>query len=247
MRTVKTLVAGDIHVPFHDARAVDLLVAVVGEVQPERFVYGGDILDCYELSDYDKDPERIRTQSGLQGEIDRGAEIFQRIRDAAPAACVFEAIPGNHELRLRRVLARNPGLAGLRVLEFPSLLRLDEFGIRFHAHELPLANGNFVIKHGMATGDQAARKELAREYYSVSGLTHHVHKYTTSGLVSHRQGVVGWWSNGCLCSLTPEYMHRPNWQQGVSLVYERGDTFHCEPVPFLGHKAMIEGAIVRAH
>lgn len=238
------------HIPYHDPWAVGLAVRVVATWQPDLLIYNGDLLDFYAVSFFDKDPKQL-ADGGLQKEIDRWAEVRASFRQALPTEAKEEFVPGNHELRLHRYLCRNSALHDLRVLELPSLLGLTEMGIRYHADEISLANGNLVVRHGSLVRKQSgasARAELEQERYTVSTVTGHTHRLG-SVMVRTRNGVVGAWENGCLCGLNPEYAKRPDWQHGLTLVDVDGDAFHAFNVPFLGEgaamKAFVNGQKVR--
>jgi predicted phosphodiesterase len=252
MDSIRTLNISDVHSPFHDPYAVDLALRIVGVYQPHVVIFNGDISDFYDVSDFDKNPERVRN-GGLQAELNQTKEIIGRFRDAAPTGCKLKLQPGNHEDRLRRYLWRHPQLYGLEVLELHNLLELARFGVEYYPEEIKLANGNLIVKHGTFVrkwGGLTAVAELEAEKFAVSTLTGHTHRMGFS-MVRHRLGLVGGWEGGCLCDLNPEYVKRPNWQQGVTLISESvgGDSFSVTPVPFLGAgadlKAMVEGRTVR--
>lgn len=252
MEIERTIVISDVHIPYHDPHAIDLLMRVVAVYQPERIVLNGDLLDFYAVSQYDKDPDRLK-DGGLQQEIDIFTEFLGRLRDAATSDCEMHYLPGNHEDRLRRYLWKNSGLYGLRALELPALLGLESYGVHYHEDELKLAGDNLVIKHGRVVRKWAAmsaKAELENEKYSISTITGHTHRMGAV-YVRTRRGIVGAWEGGCLCNLNPEYVHNPDWQQGIVLVRSSttGQSFNVDLVPFLGgdtgRKALIDGKVVR--
>ena len=243
------IVISDLHIPFVDLQAVRLLVRVVKTWQPDFLVYAGDALDFYSVSTHDKNPDRLKN-AGLQNEIDEWTDIANQIGDAAGGNCAKWFIPGNHEDRLRRYLWRDSALHGLEALTIPNLLRLTSLGIEYAEHEVAFANGNLVIKHGdrvRAKAGASAMAELEKAKYSYSGVTGHTHRMGST-MVKTRHGVVGWWENGCLCELNPEYVHEPDWQHGVSLVWHTpgDDAFTVQSLPFLGGKCLLEGKRVTA-
>jgi hypothetical protein len=76
---------------------------------------------------------------------------------------------------------------------------------------------------------------------------------------THRQGAyastnrgrtIQWTEAGCLCSLEPEYLKNPNWQQGIALGWFNGDGkndyFHVETVAFSQRQAIIMGNYIQA-
>jgi len=240
----------DIHIPYHDPYAWQLTLNIVKEVKPTRINIAGDALDFYQLSTFDKDPKQL--ESGrLQEDFDQWFHMARELQRAAPPTCEYKYLPGNHEDRLRRYLNRNPELYGLRALELPSLLRLDELGIDYHESEIEVVPGLLVIKHGdVVRKDSAfsAKGELEKEKYAISTITGHTHRLGTF-YARTRLRVVKAHENGCLCLLNPEYVKNPNWQQGFTMTtHFGGELFHVEDVPFLNSgervKAVVLGQVV---
>jgi hypothetical protein len=248
----RTLSISDAHVPFHCPYAMELVVKIVGVWQPHRIIENGDMGDFYDVSDFDRNPDRLR-DGGLQQQFDQMIEFNAELRRAAPDDTEIDFLPGNHDDRLRRHLWRHPQLFGLRALELPKLLELDKYRINYYPDEIPLARGRLIVKHGSIVrkgGGATALAELQAEFFDVSTLTGHTHRLGST-MVRKRSGLVGGWENGCLCSLNPEWIKRPNWQQGCVMINEatNGESFSVNLVPFLGEgrdmKAVIDGRTVR--
>lgn len=240
----------DVHIPYHDPHAWQLTLNIVSEVKPTKINILGDALDFYQLSTFDKDPKQLEN-GRLQEDLDQWFRMARELQRAAPETCKYTFVPGNHEDRLRRYLNRNPELYGLRALELPSLMRLDELGITYHADEVEIVPGLLVGKHGdVVRKDSAfsAKGELEKEKYAISTITGHTHRLGTH-YARTRNRVVKAHENGCLCSLNPEYMKNPNWQQGFTMTtHFGGELFHVEDVPFLNSgervKAVVLGDVV---
>jgi predicted phosphodiesterase len=248
----RTLEYSDAHVPYHDPYALELAVRIIAVLQPDRIILNGDAVDFYEVSDFDKNPDRLH-EGGLQREIDGLGEFLAEVLRAKPTATAVDFLPGNHEDRLRRHLWRHPQLFGLKVLELPNLLELPRYGVTYYPDEILLANGRLVVKHGTLVrkaGGMSALAELEAEKYDVSTLTGHTHRIGST-TVRKRSGIVGGWEGGCLCDLNPEYIKNPNWQQCLSVITEAvdSDSFSVAQVPFLGRgrglHAVVEGRTVR--
>lgn len=240
----------DLHIPYHDEHAWRLFLNIVEAVKPTKINLGGDLLDFYWLSAFDKDPDAIK-DGRLQENLDQFFHLMRDMQRAAPVTCEYEFIPGNHEDRLRRYLMRNPELYGLRALELPSLLRLDELGIYYSEDEIVVVPGLLVVKHGSIVRKESAfsaKGELEREKYAVSTITGHTHRLGTH-YARTRLRVVKAHENGCLCKLNPEYVKNPNWQQGLTMTtHFGGELFHVEDIPFLNSgeniKAVVLGNVV---
>ena len=124
---------------------------------------------------------------------------------------------GNHETRLEKyVLTKAPELASL-VEDVFNIIKVQDFNI-IGCSSL-VVNDNFKFKHGTLLGNKSglsAIKELENAYMSgASGHTHRLAKF-----IARKAGrKFVWLETGCLCSLNPEYMVEPNWQQGFAVFY----------------------------
>ena len=141
--------------------------------------------------------------------------ILCQIREACPSSNIFYVI-GNHEQRLEKtILSKAPELASL-IEDVFSIFKLDNLEIR-GCGTLTL-NDNFVFKHGTLLGNKSglsAIKEMENAYLSgATGHTHRLAKY-----IARKAGrKFIWLETGCLCSMEPEYMLNPNWQQGFGMI-----------------------------
>jgi UDP-2,3-diacylglucosamine pyrophosphatase LpxH len=248
--TFHELNISDLHIPYLDPAAWDLALAVVEYVKPDVINILGDLVDFYELSTFDKDPEKLKA-GGLQRQLDLSYLKCSELKRAAPKA-KLRYVPGNHEDRLRRYLMRHNELHDLRVLELPSLLNLKELEIEFYESEIAIIPGILYGRHGTVVRGESgysANGELARQRYAVSLITGHTHRLGTT-YVRTRNTLIKGMENGCLCSLNPEYVEHPNWQQGMTLVtHWGGELFDATDIPFLGYgerlKAVVLGNEVR--
>ena len=181
---LRLLVGSDFHGQEVDKQALAVFIDVAKRVQPDIIALNGDVLDFKEAGRWSKNPSRLLD---LQAEIDWTVEnIFQPLREACPEAQI-DLFIGNHEYRLIRYLADTaPGLASLRCLSFPELLKLGQLRIGL-VHNDSLLNsspspykqdwkeygGCFIVTHGHFAGQSPAKKELAR--HGSSGTSGHVH------------------------------------------------------------------------
>ena len=224
----------DEHRPFHDGRAVELAMQIVRDFDPDVLITGSDALDFYAISTFDKNPFRLKA-GGLQQEIDDWLAAQRAWRDAAPRARK-RFIPGNHEDRLRRYLWTHPEIADLEALQLPELLQFDTLGIEWDDQESSevVIDEQLVIKHGRFArkfSAASASGELENERHAISGLSGHTHRGGTY-LAQTRRGLVQWVEAFCLCRLDPEYIDRPDWQQGIVLATVHGGLVSIEAVPF---------------
>src|SRR6185437_14840602 len=111
---------GDIHAPYEDKRSLGLALDVLEDFEPDVVVCVGDLVDCYSVSSFSKDPRRT---IDLKKEMDRAGAILDKIQ--APRKIFIE---GNHEDRLRRYLTEKaPELVPFDN-DIPGLLKSRERG-----------------------------------------------------------------------------------------------------------------------
>lgn len=214
----KTVVANDMHIPFHNAAAVDAWLDFCEDEQPEFIVINGDFLDCYSISSFPKPPDKPL----LQEEIDMGVEILGVLRDRCPDARIFY-LEGNHEERLCRIVKENEGLFNLRAMKLPNLLDLDVFDIEYRKYMNEIELDGLAIVHGDVARKHSAytAKGTVQDYGYKNIIIGHSHRmgwYMHDGHQGRRRGL----ENGGLFSKEQaEYMKGPtNWQNGFCIAYQ---------------------------
>lgn len=229
-RTVEAFIS-DIHFPFEDPRAWRLAKKMLLAIDPTIIFLGGDIVDNYAVSHFNRKAERVVK---LQEEFDRTTEELCILRSEHPKAEMLY-LPGNHEWRMDTFKSHVIELAGLRNLELPKLLhfkqlnitgleRYQEFqiGYLYHFHGDEQEGGSIYPARGVylkQMGNQIfGHYHKAQVFYNrLMGGTVHVS-----------------WANPCLCLLKQEYIKSVSqWQQGFSVIqyYEDG-LFHVDQVVF---------------
>lgn len=162
----KYLVIGDLQVPYHDPKAVEVMLRIAEDFKPDGLVINGDFCDWRTLSDHyaarDEAGERLIPTLKQEVAIQRDLlnEILTRVK---PQNAWWN--DGNHEWRLNRMLFKQPTVVQLLgfkdiadKLTVKSLFDLDKLGIR-HSGEYP--NGFWLepkevwIEHGFNTSLKA--------------------------------------------------------------------------------------------
>lgn len=155
MSIKQALIIPDVHVPFHDERAYNLMLDVAKDATAlSEIVILGDFADFYGISKYAKDPS---VNSNLLVEINAVNKKLDELDTLFPnVKKVF--IVGNHENRLVNFIAqKSPELFGMITLE--ELFRLDERGYE-------------VVPYGPQQLYQIADSKLYARHESIGGLTH---------------------------------------------------------------------------
>ncbi len=243
--TLTALVWSDTHFPFQDDDTLAIVQAIAEDMQPDFLIHGGDLLDCYSLSRFDKDPSR---KESLQDEIDQARAHLAAMRLASPNSR-FIALAGNHEDRLRRTLWNMDGPAATlgqltafrKAMTWPALLGLDELGIEWvdcndqsKQRFLP----KFILKHGTIVRKQSGATAAAEQAkYNKSGSSGHTHRL---GVIWHRDanGSHVWIETGCTCDTSPSYTTDPDWQNGCLFLTFDAITGAVAPEPVFVHNGI---------
>jgi predicted phosphodiesterase len=234
---VKTwAIINDLQIPWQDKSVLDLVLTFIEELKPHGVVMNGDVVDCYELSEFDKNP---MVDYGLDREIDESRAVMGRL---AKVTTERWWIGGNHEDRLRRALWKNPKFARIHALQFEQLFRLSESGFQWKPYGGILKLGKLIVTHGSSVNKHSGWTTRTHfEKYGNSVLVGHTHRL---GLYykTNAKGIHAAYENGCLCKLNPEYVQYPDWQQGFSVVHvEDGGFFSVQQIPILNGRCFFYG------
>ena len=219
-----TLVWGDVHYPFQDDRALEVLRQIARDLNPEVLVCLGDVFDFWELSDFRAAADQ---EEDLQATLNAGVtHLADMLSIARPGVAYF--LGGNHEDRWDRLLLkarRDPRFRQLlslpkvrRSLDFAEVVGFEDLGYNYN----PYVEGDFLLDHdrllythGDRTGNWVAKGMLEKYGKNVIfGHMHRVQNYTKRDLKGQEAG----WCIGCLCKLDPHYDSFANWHQGFAVV-----------------------------
>ena len=186
----KVLVYGDVHFPYHDGRALNVLYQYMRDYKPDVVVINGDLVDFYGISKYDKNPDHFN----VQYELDLANKHLERIRKLNPKAKIY-FIEGNHESRLEKYIYRHPELYGLEVLKIENLFDLKRNKIEFVGADPDywsksagyLEVGDVVVMHGDSKLNGASTSKYAG--YSAKNTMMAIQKSVVMGHI-HRMAIV---------------------------------------------------------
>lgn len=229
------VVMNDIQIPFQDTQVLGLVLKFIDDLKPQGIILNGDVVDCYAISSFDKNPLK---KAGLQREITGARRLMERLEKVKEKIW----LGGNHEDRLRRYLWKNPEFADLEALTFSSLFQVKEHGFTFYPYGKSWMLGKLMVTHGFMVRSHSgisARAHFDRLGTSVLvGHTHRLGAYYKTNV----RGQHAAYENGCLCRLDPEYVQNPDWQQGISIVtvMENG-FFNVTQIPILHRRIFFYG------
>ena len=226
-----SVVLGDTHYPFHDVKAVNLVLAFIKWFQPDKIFLNGDIVDCWDISSFDKP---VSIENRLKDELEQVRHFLKLLREYAPhAESIY--IFGNHEYRFEKYVsrfARNlAGLEGLTLEEQLHLKELNVITINGHLRENFYRYGYLLIGHFNRVNKFSAytAKNLLEEK-GMSLIQNHTHRGGTSYKRDYRDTKIAC-ENFCLCDLNPPYLQIPNWQLGFSTIFTNRKTKLFKIVP----------------
>lgn len=226
----KFIVLSDLHIPFQNDKAIAAVFRFLKQNPVDTVVLNGDILDMYDVSRFDKDPNRINS---LQEELNLAAKFFGKLRKILPNAEIVY-VKGNHSARLEKYLMKHPELFSLDALKLPNLLRLREFNIGYEPKAFKL--GSLKITHGSIVRKFAgytAKAELEKN--DCSGISSHTHRLAVYYKRTPSRSLM-WAESGCLCDLNPEYVESPDWMNGFIYGTVHKDSFSVMPIPIVDGK-----------
>lgn len=221
------VVLSDIQIPFQDDSALEVAYKLIKDVKPDGVILNGDIVDCYSISDFHKDPY---SQADLEAEIAGACNLMGKLSKVPNKVW----IGGNHEDRWRRVIWKQGSPYRAMFRSFQEAFQMGSYAFRWRPYGDYVLLGKLMVTHGSMVSKHSGQTAKAHyDKYGRSVLVGHTHRL---GAYYHRnmEGTYAAFENGCLCSLTPEYTQHPNWQQGFSVV-EVGDAglFHVTQCPIL--------------
>ncbi len=135
------LVISDIHIPFHDTVALQLIFQYVQDMNIDTIVILGDLLDFYQISNFSKNPK----QKDVGEQICMGHKFLSDLRNRFPQAKIIYK-QGNHEQRLRRQIWQSKYGSALGENFLPQRLKLKQLCIDYEAQ--PFQIGNLWFLHG---------------------------------------------------------------------------------------------------
>ena len=212
------MIIGDLHIPYEDKLAVNVMLKIHQHVKPETVIINGDLLDFIELSTFTRDKLEDRP---IGQSIHDATDIIKKLQRYSTV--IYHI--GNHELRLKKYLLNNaPEIKDLinfndlinndleTEIEFVEMIGRDSMAHYFD-DELLVGHFNKALKYSAATA-----KALVT-HYKISIVQSHTHRlgtYYTTGSKVVFQGHEA----GCLCDLTPQYAQGLDWQNGFLMCYD---------------------------
>jgi predicted phosphodiesterase len=211
----KVLVMGDLHIPYHDKRAVETALNYAVKHGCDTLYLNGDCGDYYGISDYDKDPEN----RDMPGELDVQEQILDILK---PLFKTKYLKCGNHDARWEKYIFRNaPELGRVAKVRLPKILELAERGYEWVDNKQWSIIGRLPILHGHEVNGSSPVNAARGAYLKANNTIAVGHHHRTSQHVetqSLTQTQIVTWSIGCLCNLRPAYAPINKWNLGFAII-----------------------------
>ena len=233
----RTAIMSDIHVPFHDRKAIEAFVKNAKAFKPNAILLNGDICDFYSASRFEKNS----SLSSLRDEVESTRQFLGYIRQQFPKSeIIFKE--GNHDEWFEKFIFRKaPELYGLPEITLVNLFtaaRSNEpeiGGVTWVGDQRVIKAGYLNILHGheLGKGSIAPPVNPARgtfmKTYDIS-LIGHLHRSSQHTERTLNNQLITCWSTGCFCGLWADYAKVNRWNHGGALLELHGNDFNVTEV-----------------
>lgn len=246
MQIKKALIIPDCHIPYHDKKAYNLMLAVAKDEQPDEIVILGDYADFYGVNFHGKSPD---VQESLQDEIFMVHMELRRLRKHFPKAKIVY-LEGNHEYRLARyIAARCPDLYGM--IDVKSILELNSLNIHFVPYTpnqmYSVLGSKLLARHEpLAGGKHVAQNTVEKALSSV--IFGHTHRIQEAQVVAidgkNYRGISSGWLGDETHSIFQYVKTHHQWAKGFSMVHVLPcGTWFNNLIHIIDHKLFFNGYI----
>jgi predicted phosphodiesterase len=216
----------DIHIPYHALTPLKIALEYGYKHGVDCIFLGGDVVDHYALSFWEKDPRK----RFLKEELETTLNVLGVIRDAFPGAKIIW-LKGNHEERYDRIMrVQAPIFLGIKNFDFSNVYELDRLDIELVENKRIVKIGDLNCVHGHEFGrsisspvNPARGLFLRGKEISTAGHWHQTSHHSEKSMTGY---ITSCWSSGCLCDLRPDWLPINKWNHGFQHVTLDGDMFH---------------------
>jgi predicted phosphodiesterase len=212
----KYLFLSDIHVPYHDERALAAAIKHGKQNGCDHLLINGDFVDFHQISDHPKEFGRptIKQELGLAEQM-----LGWMRHELGKPGVIYNV--GNHEERwIRFLMGRAPEIFDLTSNLWHELLDFGRHDVTLVHDRRTIMAGHLHIYHGHTIFRGASSPvNPARTIFlqtNVCGIAGHLHR-NSHHVVRRADGtLVSCWSVACLCDLAPFYARNTQWGHGFA-------------------------------
>ncbi len=242
----KVMCIPDIHRPYHDQKAWDLIIRCGRFFNPDILVQSGDAADFYAVSAHNRSPAR---KKGLGEEIKDVNKAFDDMDSLGAKRKEFTS--GNHEDRLARYFSTcAPALYDLPGTSIPELFNLQERGWNYTPYRHHTKLGHLYLTHDAGGAGGQAHAQAGHKFAGnvVIGHVHRInlHVFGSATGETHVAASFGWVGSQ---EASEEYQHDVNKNVDWALGFGTGwmDQFGnitLSPVPIINYTAVVNGTLI---
>lgn len=201
----------DIHAPYHDVTALNLVLDVMAKEAFDYTVLLGDFVDNYCVSRFSKNPQRL---ANLKVEYQEATKLLKRLTKVSKIKHMCE---GNHEKRLPDFLSKKaPELYDI-VLD-QDLIGFKKYGWKVTPYYEVLKIGKLNITHDVGKSGITSTRMSMRDAMDNLVIGHnHVFAYhveANSNCIAHVGASFGWLGDVNVVDYTHKMRARNLWTQG---------------------------------
>ena len=230
----KTGVIADLHIPYHNILAINLMIDFFIKEKIDSLLINGDLIDFYMLSKYGHDPRKI----GIKAELEITENILDILQEHLKVKIFYKL--GNHDERLEKYLiAKAPEIFGIREFHLEILLKCGQRNIDVIDDKRRVMIGGLSVWHGHELNIKSAIVNPARTLYNkvfISSMISHLHVPSQHNEKRGDKHIVGCWSTGHLGDESPDYATVNKWILGFSKVDHEEKEFEVSNYKIINNK-----------
>lgn len=199
------LCISDVHIPYHDIKAISQAIKYGIENKINTIVINGDLLDFFMISRF----TNVERKRSVSDELGIAREFLDVLNKTFPNVPIYFLL-GNHDNRLETYLAtKAPEILDMEEFRLSTLLEAEKHNMKVFTDTTLLKAGKLTITHGhlllrgMFAPVNPARGSFLKAKASV--LVGHTHKVSTHSETTINGKIITCYSTGCLSELNPSY------------------------------------------
>jgi predicted phosphodiesterase len=222
----KLLIFSDFHIPFQDNKSITAMFDFCIDKGIDSIVIDGDLMDCFAISRFDKEPNKIR----FVDEIKLTKQFLDALQKTFIDAKIYYKF-GNHENFFEKYLmTKAPDIFDNPEFHLNVLLDLYNKDIQYIEEDRYIVvNGELKILHGheykngISSPANPARTAFLR---SKSNCIVGHHHQTSQHVEQRIDGeLISCWSLGCLSTLHPKYQSLNKYNHGFAIYTQEDEDF----------------------
>jgi len=204
MSIKKAIILGDVHIPYQNNKALNIIYQILKEHKFDEIILGGDIIDGTQLSKF---PNYEEYELELWQEINLFKNFINNLKEVSPKSKIIYLEDNHFSERLKRYMIEHPELKNLIKIDLP----VDKV-IEYNKPYFPFGQRQLGFIHGYNSNKYFAEK-YTREF------NHNLvvcHTHTFQHYVA--ENGIECYGIGCLCKTMKYLRNKPHrWRNGFGV------------------------------